>query len=151
MNSRAARRINNCVFLGGEPCDRLAELRHKLVDLSIENANDLHHAGYIAGIKRGEAIREAELRELKQTERLYQSERLVCESYRKDYERLKEQVDGAYLVASELAELRAIMHEIAVTEPCMSDGMCAWCLAGLTSGDEHSDTCLWWRSQKWRG
>jgi len=40
---------------------------------------------------------------------------------------------------------------IACTEPAMSDGMCAWCLAGLTSGDEHSDTCLWLRARKLAG
>lgn len=121
------------------------------LDWSIEGADDLFTAGYDAGVKRGEAIRDAELQQLRQTECLYQSERLVCESYRKDCEQLKAQADGVLLVAQELAELRTIMREIAITEPCMSDGMCAWCLAGLTSGDEHSDTCLWWRSQKWRG
>lgn len=52
------------------------------------------------------------------------------------------------------ATLRAyadVVESIACTEPEMSDGMCAWCLAGLTSGDEHSETCLWKRARELAG
>lgn len=44
-----------------------------------------------------------------------------------------------------------VIWSIAGTEPEMSDGMCSWCLAGLTSGDEHSETCLWKRARELAG
>jgi hypothetical protein len=49
---------------------------------------------------------------------------------------------------AELSELREIVAEIACTEPTDSEGLCVWCCAGLTSGDEHSDTCHWLRARK---
>lgn len=57
------------------------ELRLMLLDSldwGIEASDDLHRAGYIAGAK--------------QMECLYQSERLVCEAYRKENERLNERL-----------------------------------------------------------
>jgi len=63
-----------------------------------------------------------------------------------------DELERTYPSNSKLAHtLRALVESIAITEPEMSDGMCAWCLAGLTSGDEHSDTCLWLRARKLAG
>jgi hypothetical protein len=51
---------------------------------------------------------------------------------------------------AELSDLRALAREIANTEPLDSEGMCVWCCAGLTSGDEHSEACHWLRAQRWK-